>query len=186
MNVDTDLLTEIKHGNEDAFRKLVEKYKPKVFNTIYSIMGDTQDMEDIAQNVFIQVYTSINSFKEESSISTWIYRITVNKCIDELRKRKIKFISYETELISEEKLKLEDIISSKEDDVVDKIDKKELGEIIQKILDSLPEKYRIILTLKEIDGLSYKEISEVMNISISKVKIWLFRARQQMKNRLSF
>lgn len=186
MEEDFELLAKFKKGDQQAFELLVRKYKTIVFNTIYSIMGNAQEADDIAQEVFLKVYTKADSFKGESSFSTWLYRITVNRCIDELRRRKNKIISYETEFNQEEKLKLKDVLASRENDITEKLRQKELQDIIQKAMNSLPEKYRIILTLKEIEGLSYKEISQIMKISLAKVKIWLFRARQKLKGKLAF
>lgn len=186
MEEDFELLAKFKKGDQQAFELLVRKYKTTVFNTIYSIMGNAQEADDIAQEVFLKVYTKADSFKGESSFSTWLYRITVNRCIDELRRRKNKIISYEIEFNQEEKLKLKDVLASRENDITEKLRQKELQDIIQKAMNSLPEKYRIILTLKETEGLSYKEISQIMKISLAKVKIWLFRARQKLKGKLAF
>jgi len=186
MEEDFKLLARFKKGDQQAFELLVRKYKMVVFNTVYSIMGNTQEADDIAQEVFLKVYTKAGSFKGESSFSTWLYRITVNRCVDELRKRKIKIISYETEFSQDEKLRLKDVLASREEDITEDLRKKELQDVIQKAMNSLPEKDRIILTLKEIEGLSYNEISKVMKISLGKVKIWLFRARQKLKEKLSF
>lgn len=186
MEEDFELLAKFKNGDQHAFELLVRKYKTTVFNTIYSVMGNAQEADDIAQEVFLKVYTKADSFKGESSFSTWLYRVTVNRCIDELRRRKNKIISYETEFNQEEKLKLKDVLASRENDITEKLRQKELQDIIQKAMNSLPEKYRIILTLKEIEGLSYKEISQIMKISLAKVKIWLFRARQKLKGKLAF
>jgi len=186
MEEDFELLAKFKKGDQQAFELLVRKYKTTVFNTIYSIMGNAQEADDIAQEVFLKVYTKADSFKGESSFSTWLYRITVNRCVDELRRRKNKIISYETEFNQEEKLKLKDVLVSGENDITEKLRQEELQDIVQKAMNSLPEKYRIILTLKEIEGLSYKEISQIMKISLAKVKIWLFRARQKLKGKLAF
>jgi len=186
MEEDFELLTKFKKGDQHAFELLVRKYKTTVYNTIYSIIGNAQEADDIAQEVFLKVYTKAGSFKGKSSFSTWLYRITVNKCLDELRKRNNKIISYETGFNEEEKLKLKDVLASREKDSTEELIQNELQDIIQKAMNSLPEKYRIILTLKEIEGLSYNEISRVMKISLGKVKIWLFRARQKLKEKLAF
>lgn len=186
MEEDFELLAKFKKGDQHAFELLVRKYKTIVYNTIYSIIGDAQEADDIAQEVFLKVYTKAGSFKGKSSFSTWLYRITVNRCVDELRKRNDKIISYETEFNEEEKLKLKDVLASREKDGSEELRQKELQDIIQKAMNSLPEKYRIILTLKEMEGLSYIEISKIMKISLAKVKIWLFRARQKLKEKLAF
>lgn len=185
MDEDIELLESFKQGNHQAFERLVTKYKVIVFNTIYSTVGDIQEADDIAQEVFLKVYYSAKSFKYKSLFSTWLYRITVNKCIDELRKKKRnRFISLESESGKKELLKMSNILQSHQENVEEKVAGKELQESIQKTLNSLPEKYRLILTLKEINSLSYKEMAQVMNVSINKIKIWLFRARKKLKEKL--
>ncbi len=184
MAKDSELLYRIKKGDQKAFEELVKKHKINVFNIVYSIIGDTQELNDIMQEVFIKVYEKINAFKENSSFSTWLYRITVNKCIDELRKKKNRFLSYESELSEDEKLKLKNAISDSEENIIDNLRKKELQEIVRKTINTLPEKYCVAITLKEIDNLSYKEISEIMKISENRVKVLLFRARQKLKEKL--
>jgi len=186
MEEDFQLLAKFKKGDQHAFELLVRKYKMAVFNTIYSIIGNAQEADDIAQEVFLKVYTKVGSFKGKSSFSTWLYRVTVNRCVDELRKRNNKIISYETEFDEEEKLRLRDILAGKEGNITEGLIKEELEVIVQKAMNSLPEKDRVILTLKEIEGLSYNEISKIMKISLDKVKIWLFRARQKLKEKLAF
>ncbi len=186
MNEDFELIRAFKKGNSKAFEELVHKYKDRVFNTIYSITGMPDQADDITQEVFIKVYYSLGSFKYKSSFSTWLYRITVNKCLDTLRKnqKRTKIISLESELSLKESMKLKDVLDIKEENLEDKMIRKELQNTIQKILNAIPEKYRVIFTLKEIEHLSYDEISKVMNISIDKVKVWLFRARQKLKEKL--
>jgi RNA polymerase sigma-70 factor (ECF subfamily) len=184
MNEDFSLLESFKKGDHRAFERLVAKYKVTVFNTIYSMVRDAHEADDIAQEVFLKIYFSAGSFKYKSSFSTWLYRITVNKCLDSLRKRKNKTISLDSELNEGEFLKIRDVLQSNEKNVEEKMIGKELQETVRKILSSLPKKYCLILTLKEIENLSYKEIAQIMNISINKVKIWLFRARQKLKEKL--
>ncbi len=184
MDEDVELLESFKKGNYQAFERLVTKYKRKVFNTIYSIIGNVNEADDVAQEVFLKVYYSMSSFEYKSLFSTWLYRITVNKCLDELRKRKNKVISLENELSQDEVFRIKDILQDKQDNVVEKVIRNELQEIIWKVLNSLPKNYRLVLTLKEIDNLSYKEISQIMDISINRVKIWLFRARRKLKEKL--
>jgi len=183
MEEDSVLLARVREGDREAFGELVSKHKTAVFSAIYSIIGNTQETEDIAQEVFINAYTTAGSFKGKSSFSTWLYRITVNKCMDYLRKRKRKE-HYEVELDKEEGLKLKGLAMNSADSGYQNTERQELQEIIQKVLNSLPEKYRVILVLREIEELSYQEIARVMKVSVNKVKVLLFRARQKMKEKL--
>ena len=184
MDNDIDYLEAFKKGNHQAFEKLVSKYKDIVFNRAYSIVGNIHEADELSQEVFLQVYYSAGSFKYKSSFSTWLYRVTVNKCLNELRKKKKRTVSLEDELNEEEELKIKDVLRSSEESIENKMLREEQRKIIRKILSSLPEKYRLILTLNNIENLSYKEISEELGISIDRVKIWLYRARQKLKERL--
>jgi len=182
MDKDIELIKQFKSGDKRAFEQIVQGYKNIVFNTCFSITGNRAMCEDITQEVFIKIYNSITGFKKKSSLSTWIYRITVNTALNELRKKKNEFIPLETNINADEKLKLEDVLKSNEPGLTG-MEKQEISEMAQKMLNSLPEKYRIIIVLKEIDGLSYNEIADTMKISVGKVKIWLFRARQMLKEK---
>ena len=170
---------EIKNARMEDFNDIVKNYKNQVFDTIYSVIGGSSDVDDIAQNVFLKIYINIGKFRGDSSLSTWIYRITVNTCMDELRKRKRKTVSLETELNESDRKYIQNA-------VVENFPDPHLRDSLQKALNSLPEKYRVIITLKEIDGLKYNEISRVMKISMAKVKVWLFRAREHLQEELSF
>lgn len=184
MDEDIQLVESFKRGNQKSFEQLVRKYKTSIFNTVYSMLGNTAEAEDTTQEIFLKVYSSTGSFNFKSSFSTWLYRITVNKCLDELKKRKNQSLSLENELNAEEQVTLKDIFSSDKKNIDDEIAKKELQKTIHKILNSLPEKYRMVLTLKEFENLSYQEIARIMKISVNRVKIWLFRARAKLKRGL--
>ncbi len=181
---DIELLESFKKGDTQAFEQLVVKYKDKISKTVYSIINNAQDVDDVVQDVFLIVYESVHSFKGKSLFSTWLYRVTVNRCFYELKKRKNKFLSIEHNLNGNNTLNISDVLRSHEQNIVDKMVNDEIRETIHKVLDTLPEKYRVIFILKNINGLSYKEISETMNISMDKVKVWLFRARQQLEDKL--
>jgi len=181
---DIELLESFKKGDIHAFEQLVVKYKDKISKTVYSIINNAQDVEDVVQDIFLIVYKSAHSFKGKSSFSTWLYRITVNRCFYELKKKRNHPLSIENNTDENNGLNILNVLRSKEENIEDRMIRNELRENIQKILDTLPEKYRVIFILKNIDGLSYKEISETMNISMDKVKVWLFRARQKLEDKL--
>lgn len=184
INADTNLLDSFKNGDMQSFEQLVIKYKDKIAKTVYSIINNVSDVDDVVQDIFLIVYKSVRSFKGNSSFSTWLYRITVNRCYQELRKRKTRNQINETDFNGETAAEIGSILPSQEENMEDKMIRNELRENIQKTLNTLPEKYRVIFILKNINGLSYKEISETMNISMDKVKIWLFRARQKLEEQL--
>lgn len=184
---DCELIDKFKKADSQAFELIVRKYKDKVYNTAYSILGNPGETDDVAQEVFIEAFKSLKKFRGESSLLTWFYRVAVNKSLDELRKRKRnKFVSYESEINEEGSLKLKDILSSNEEGFIEKLQRQEIQKMVSAMIDSLPEKYRAVLVLKDLEGLSYREISQVMKISPVKVSVWLFRARERLKERLSF
>jgi len=184
VNSDIELIDLIKKGNHAAFEQIVTKYKSTVFNIIYSVTGDISEADDISQEVFAKIYFSINSFKGKSLFSTWLYRITVNECMNAINKKKHKTISLDAEFLEKNDGTIKDILHDNEEDIEKQIMRKETQEFVRNLILSLPEKYRIIITLKHIENLSYEEITKAMNVSMDKVKIWLFRARQNLKEKL--
>ena len=149
-------------------------------------MGNRADAEDVSQDVFIKAYFPIDKFKEKSSFSTWLYRIAVNKSLDSIRKRKRdRTVSYDDKISQENETSIKSVFSGEEKDIFEEVKRKQLSEAVQQLINSLPEKYRVVLTLKDIEGLSYKEISKIMGASVTKVSVWLLRARQRLRERLN-
>jgi len=175
------LLQLAKKGDVEAFEQLVDKFQKKVFNIALRMIGNYDDASELTQEVFIKIYRSIGSFKEESQLSTWIYRIATNVCLDELRKRKIKWIrSIDEEIQGEDGeylMQIED--SSPTPDKV--LENKSLKEAINEAVGSLPEKQRLIIILRDMQGFSYEEISSIINKPVGTVKSRINRARLQLK-----
>lgn len=169
---DEKLINDFKSGDIKAFEILIKKYKTMIFNTAYSVVSNLNDAEDVAQDVFITLYRSLKSFKFNCALSSWLYRITINKSLNRLREKK-NFVVLDDNLQIENKDLTSDISAHK----------KRLE--LQRLINTLPAKYRAIITLKEFENLSYKEISDVMKISINKVKVWLFRAREMLKEKIT-
>lgn len=171
---DFSLIKRFNNGDETAFRTLVSRHKEKVRNLIYLTLGNTDAIDDISQDVFVSVYRKLKTFRFESQFTTWLYRITVNKCRDHLRKIKIRsifspFTNEEDTLIAPEQLP---------DDFDIKI-------IVRQAIAKLPEKLKVPLILKDFDGLSYQEISETMGMEIGTIKSRIFRAREGLKKILA-
>lgn len=174
---DEVLITLFQNGERHVYRFLVERYRERIRNLIYSIFHEQDIIDDIAQEVFIKAYEALHRFRFESSFYTWLYRIAVNKSRDELRKRKVRrMFSLQTMLDSSDKEFHAKITVHPED--------KEAQEIIAAGLQSLPEKFRLPVVLKDIDGLSYEEIAEVMQCEIGTVKSRLSRARAMLRESL--
>jgi RNA polymerase sigma-70 factor, ECF subfamily len=171
---DEVLITLVHQGEQGAYRILVERYQERIRNLIYSIFHEQQVVDDLSQEVFIKAYEALPQFRFQSSFYTWLYRIAVNKSRDELRKRKVRrWFSLQTMLESGDKELGSKIVVEQRDN--------ELQELLAAGLKTLPEKYRIAIILKDVDGLSYEEIAEIMECEIGTVKSRLSRARAMLR-----
>ncbi len=180
---DFTLIKSIQNGDHQAFELLVRRYQRQVANLIYMTMGNRDDVEDIAQEVFIRVYRSLPKFKFDASFFSWLYRITVNLCIDEIRKRKIRRVlslDYLTEDTLEKDRKNKDYSMAS-----DSILTEEKQRVIQSALRRLKPEHREVLVLREYQDFSYNEIAETLGLRLEAVKSRIFRARREMKNLLN-
>lgn len=174
---DDSLIVLFQNGEREVFRFLVERYQEKVRNIVFSIFNDADLVDDISQEVFIKVFQALQNFRFESSFYTWVYRITVNKCRDELRKKKVKrFFSFQS-FEKTTNLKIENMATTSFDD-------ENMMGVIQETMKKLPEKFRLPIILKDIDGLSYDEIAEVLDCEVGTVKSRLSRGRSMLKELL--
>jgi RNA polymerase sigma-70 factor (ECF subfamily) len=174
LNLDDDfsLIKRFIEGDESVFSILVQRHKEKVRNIIYLTLSNHDLVDDIAQEVFLTVYKNLGRFRFESQFTTWLYRVTVNKCKDHLRKMRIRQI-------------FSPIKDSDEDPGYETSPETEdIKEIVHKAIEKLPDKLRIPLLLKDIEGLSYQEIAESVQCEIGTVKSRIFRAREGLKNLL--
>jgi RNA polymerase sigma factor (sigma-70 family) len=166
----------------DLFDNIFLKNRHQVYNTVLSLLQNQSDAEDVTQEVFVTVYENLKNFKEQSKISTWIYRIAVNKSLDFLKAKKTqKRLGF---LIS--------IFGNKNDnreiyDIPDFVhpgvisERREQAAILFKAIDKLPDNQKVAFNLSKIEGLSYAEIAEIQKISVSSVESLLFRARQNLQ-----
>ncbi len=180
---DTELIRQIKRGDERAFEELIKRYSNLIINLATQIMGSQDEGWDIAQEVFISVWKNIKSFDTNKNFYPWVRKITINACYEELRKRKGHIESSLDDVEDDEpSIDLPDKTYSPED-ILDKI---ELKEMVEKALNSLPEHYRVTLWLRIIENLSYEEIAETLNINIGTVKSRINMARKMMQDRLKY
>jgi RNA polymerase sigma-70 factor (ECF subfamily) len=175
-----ELIRLSQEGNGEAFGALVERYKAKVFHLAYSWTQDRAAADDLAQEVFIKAYFSLPKFKSKSEFGTWLYRIAVNHIKDYFRKKKIRQKDISLEEAGEKALSVENGSHGEEEQSRDR--KKAL---VQAALQRLPEKYRIVLTLRDLQGLSYEEISRILRLSPGTVDSRLFRARKKLRDKLA-
>jgi len=175
MSEDFDYIEQFLSGEERAFEALVRKYQNKVLNIVYSLIGRDRDSEDIAQEAFLKVYHSLSSFKQKCQFSTWLYRIVVNTAYDFLRKRK-HLVSNDAVLEAAHTFS-----AGPQEELL----MKEKQMLINNALTSVPFKFRAAVVLKDMEGLSYSEISRVLGCSIGTVESRIYRARQFLKVKLS-
>ena len=175
------LINQLKQGDESAFKKIVEASQGLVYNTAIGIVQNAEDAEDVAQEVFIQVYESIQSFKGDSKFSTWLYRITITKAMDHLRRKKRKKrFAYIQSLFGVNNEIIHDPPDFHHPGV--SLDNKERAAVLFKAIEKLPPNQKIAFTLHKLEGLSYQEVSEVMKTTVSSVESLIHRARKNLKN----
>jgi len=180
LNVEKELIRRAKKGDLSAFEDLISGYEKKVYNTVYRFFNNSEDAMDITQEIFIKVFTSLHSFRENASFSTWLYRIAVNTCIDFLRKKKNETLPIKDELIVENDSKHSSYTPLPEMFV----EKQELKHALLKAINSLPEEQRICVILRDIQGFSYTEISEILMCSLGTIKSRLNRGRRALREKL--
>lgn len=177
------LVEQLKQGDETAFKTIVETWKNMVYNTALGIVQNAEDAEDITQETFVQVYQSIRSFKGESKFSTWLYRITVAKALDHERKKKRKKrFAYVKSLFGNDSEVVVHPPDFHHPGVL--LDQKENAAVLFHAISQLPENQRVAFTLHKVDGLSYQEVSEVMQTSVSSVESLMHRAKTNLKKKL--
>lgn len=168
---DIEIIKSILNGNDIHFKFLIDKYKTKGYALAYRMIKNKFDAEEILQDSFIKVYKSLGHFRNESKFSTYLYRIIYNCTVSFIRNNKKYNIEDSTEELNEEHYKASNLY-----------EQKDLNEFVNKIINDLPLKYSVILTLFYINELSLDEICELTGESLSAVKVKLFRGRNLLKD----
>lgn len=182
-----ELVKRAQEGDREAFRELVERYQRKVYSICYGMLKNSDDALDVSQDVFVKVFRYLEKFNHQSSFYTWLYRITVNMCIDYIRKNsRMRSVEYDDRISREGDVEGDEhIMPSTLGLNPDKVyGRKELREKMLEALEKLSEKHRTILILREVEGLSYEEMAEVLNISKGTVMSRLFHARKYFQEAL--
>jgi RNA polymerase sigma-70 factor (ECF subfamily) len=178
------LITNLKSRSEAAFKQLVETYQVRVYNTVLSLVQHNEEAEDIAQEVFIEVYRSIDKFREDSSLGTWVYRIATTKSLEAIRKKKAqKRFAFISSLFGKNDEMIHQPTDFEHPGVV--AENKELAQNLFVAIGKLPNNQRIAYTLVNVEGLSYVETAEAMDITKSSVESLIFRAKGNLKKLLT-
>jgi RNA polymerase sigma-70 factor (ECF subfamily) len=184
---DVNLVKRINNGDKEAFRALVEKYQRKVFSIAYGMVHNREDAMDLTQDAFLKAFYNLGRFEGSSSFYTWLYRIVVNVCIDHIRRSGKRFnVDYDDTILRDTEVDGNDHIlpSTLGVNPVRVYGRKELLEQIGKALDDLSPIHRQAIVLREIEGLSYKEMADVMGVSKGTVMSRLHHARKNLQMRL--
>jgi RNA polymerase sigma-70 factor (ECF subfamily) len=186
MHADTALVQRAKANDRAAFNEIVLRYKDKVYNYIYRMVRNATDAEDLTQETFVRAYLSLHSFQSRASLNTWLFRIATNLCIDHSRRAKrtqglVTSLSPDNE---EEEEGLQRDIPDATFDPQRLLLNKELGEKLEKALQELPEKLRMVVLLYDVEGLSYEEIAAIAGCPLGTVKSRLFNARAVLRRKL--
>jgi RNA polymerase sigma-70 factor (ECF subfamily) len=177
-----ELIHQLRQKNEQAFRWLVENYRNRVFHTVLNILQDSKEAEDAAQETFIQVFESVSGFKEESSLSTWIYRIAVRKALDKIRRKKTRQRLHQLLpwWMPDEKKSGDDMFYHP--GIM--AENKEKAAVLFRAIESLPEKQKLAFTLIKVQGLNYEEVCSIMQQNIKAVESLITRAKQNLQKLL--
>jgi RNA polymerase sigma-70 factor, ECF subfamily len=180
---DRELVRLAKEDDKEAFEILVRRHQSRVVAVAGGILRNKEDVEDIAQQVFVKAFFSLKRFDQRAAFSTWLYKITVNECWDVLRKRKSRPLLYETELSEDQarQYKASEDIHSPVADVSDRMASRQY---LESLLQFVDERDRMMLMLKEVQGFSVEEIAEMMEVNGNTVKVRLFRARKRIMERV--
>lgn len=182
---ETGIIDKLKQGDEKAFRELVDNYRQMVINTCFGLLHDKEDAEDVAQDVFIEVFRSVHKFRADSKLSTWLYRIAVNRSLNFIRDNKKRrwFRSFDAET-DQKKSPLKELASDDSGGPEFDLESSQRARLLHEAIDSLPKNQRVAFTLNKYEDLAYKEISEVMKLSISSVESLIHRAKKNLQKKL--
>ncbi|MFI0428079.1 RNA polymerase sigma factor [Mariniflexile sp. HMF6888] len=182
---ESEFIKALKDHSEKAYGQLIDDFQQKVFSTCISFVPNKEDAEDIAQEVFVEVFNSIEKFKGHSKLSTWIYRITTNKCLEFIRKKNTKkrfaFLQslFRSEIPLDKTMYFTDM-----DHPGILLENQERSDTLFRAINKLPDAQRVVFTLSKIDGKSYQEISEIIDKSIPSVESLMFRAKKKLQELL--
>ena len=171
---DQEIIDSVRKGNESDYSIIINRYKNKAFSMLKRMLKNEFDAEEVLQDCFLKAYNSLSNFKGEAKFSTWFYRIVYNSALTKLSSQKRKI---ESEMSS-----VEDHFNLESEYRADEIEKKDVNQLIHDTISKLPERHSAIITMFYLNEMSIEEISEVMQITVSNVKVMLHRSRNSMRD----
>lgn len=187
VSTDESLIRKFKNGDEQSFKELVVRYQSRIYSIVLAMVRDKNEADDICQDIFIKVYRFLHQFKGKSKFFTWLYRLTINTCINAQngRKRKLSTVSLSHPVGENE----ESLVAFIEEDntnncALENLQNKELGMKLNLAIESLPDELKEVFVLREIDDLPYKELAKILQCSEGTIKSRLFRAREKLKEKI--
>ena len=180
---DISLINDAIAGKQEAFERLMNKYKQLIFNLIYRMIRNKEDVEDLTQEAFIKAFNSLDKFDRQFSFSTWLFKIATNNCIDYLRKKKLNTFSIDKELGSEDddyQFEIPDNERTPDKNLMEDERKK----ILEEAIESLPNKYKSVILLRHRDEQDYEEIAKKLKLPLGTVKAHIFRGRELLNKYL--
>jgi len=180
-----DLMARIAKGDDDAFEILVNRHQASILNLIYRFIGDRTQAKDLAQEVFLRVWQSAKSYEPKAKFTTWIYRITANLCINELKSSRRRKLFQFLRFGEDQENTIEEVLVDASPSPEDLLLSREQSRRISDALQSLPANQRMALVLRRYDNLSYQEIAKILNCSVSAVESLLIRAKRNLQKKLA-
>lgn len=182
---DVALVRRARQGDETAFAELVEKHQGRVYQHASRLMGNAQDAEEVLQDTFLQVFRNLHRFEERSRFSTWVYRIATNEALMRLRRvgrrREVSLEDLPGTALEQAGESVQALARSPADRVMDR----EVREVLQRALSELPEEYRVVFVLRDVDELTNAEAAEILGLTVAAVKSRLHRARLFLRDRVA-
>ena len=179
MLVDNDIVERAQAGDGQAFNQIVQAYRRRIFGTVSRLIGRPEDVEDVAQEVFIRLYYSLDQLRSPEVFEPWLYRLTVNAALDYLRKRRKRKSEARVADLSEQQVMMADAAAGSKIELEQK-ERARVREFVDSLLSEVSEEDRLLLTLKEVEGLSLKELEKIYRVNENALKVRLFRARQRV------
>ena len=179
MLVDFEVVERARAGDPAAFNEVVTAYRRRIFGTVSRLIGRPEDVEDVAQEVFLRLYFSLDQLRSPEVFEPWLYRLTVNAGLDYLRKRRKRKLESRVADLSDQAVMMADASAGTRIQV-DEQQKARTRELVDSLLSEVSEEDRLLLTLKEVEGLSLKDLEKVYHVNENALKVRLFRARQRV------